>query len=281
MIVFKEVDSIKKYLTAQKESNQTIGFIPTMGALHQGHLSLVKASKQQADKTVISIFVNPTQFNDASDFEKYPSTIDNDLVLLERAGCDVVFLPSVKEMYPAGTAQTEQYDLGNIEEILEGEFRPGHFQGVAQVVHRLLNIIDPDFIFIGQKDYQQCMVIKRLAEIIHSPVKVVTGNTFREDTGVAMSSRNLRLSENEFENAAAIYKMLEYLKENYSPATIPQLETYASNYLLEHGFKKVDYIKLVDGDTLQPVTNNQQSNVVALVAAFIGEVRLIDNMIIR
>jgi pantoate--beta-alanine ligase len=281
MIVFKKIEALKKYLQKQKQIGNSTGFVPTMGALHAGHLSLITQSRQKASITVASIFVNPTQFNDANDFEQYPSTIDKDLILLEKAGCDVVFLPSVKEMYPNGLASTTHYELGELENILEGKYRPGHFQGVAQVVHRLLEIVSPDFILIGQKDYQQCMVIKKLAQLIHSPVQVITSNTHREDSGLAMSSRNLRLSPTLLHHAAAINKMLLYTKENYSKQSTAALQQYATNYLLQNGFDKVDYVAIADANTLQPVTTNQQSNVVALIAAYIGDVRLIDNMIIN
>jgi pantoate--beta-alanine ligase len=280
MIVFKKIEALKKHLQKQKQNGNSTGFVPTMGALHAGHLSLITQSRQKASITVASIFVNPTQFNDANDFEKYPSTIDKDLIQLEKAGCDVVFLPSVKEMYPNGLASSTHYDLGELENILEGKFRPGHFQGVAQVVHRLLEIVEPDFIFIGQKDYQQCMVIKKLAQLIHSPVQVVTSNTYREDSGLAMSSRNLRLSPTLLDQATAINKMLLYTKGNYSKQSTAALQQYATDYLLQNGFDKVDYVAIADANNLQPVTTNQPSNVVVLIAAYIGDVRLIDNMII-
>jgi pantoate--beta-alanine ligase len=280
MIVFKQIDALQNHLNVVKQENQSIGFVPTMGALHQGHLSLIEQCRHHAHVTVASIFVNPTQFNDVKDFEKYPSTISKDLVLLESVGCDIVFLPSVSEIYPNGLQATTHYELGEIENLLEGKYRPGHFQGVAQVVHRLLDIVKPDYVFLGQKDYQQCMVIKKLASLIQSPAKVITSPTYREESGLAMSSRNLRLSKDQLQNATAIFEMLTYLKTNFKNQPIEALQQYATGFLLQHGFKKVDYVALADGNNLQPVTSNQQSNVVALVAAFIGDVRLIDNMVI-
>jgi pantoate--beta-alanine ligase len=280
MIVFKHIEALQNHLNLLKQKNQSIGFVPTMGALHQGHLSLIERCRNHADVTVASIFVNPTQFNDVKDFEKYPSTISQDLVLLEENGCDIVFLPSVAEIYPNGLQSNGHYELGEIENLLEGKYRPGHFQGVAQVVHRLLDIIKPDYVFLGQKDYQQCMVIKKLASLIQSPAEVITSPTYREESGLAMSSRNLRLSNEQLKNATAIFEMLTYLKTNIKNQPIEALQQHATGFLLQHGFEKVDYVALADGNNLQPVTNNQQSNVVALVAAFIGDVRLIDNMVI-
>ncbi|MDB5247609.1 MAG: pantoate--beta-alanine ligase [Segetibacter sp.] len=281
MILFKEAATLKKYIGKNKESGKKIGFVPTMGALHQGHLSLVESSKGKSDITICSIFVNPTQFNDPKDFEKYPVTIGNDILLLESNGCDVLFFPAVHEIYPAGTSSPIHYNLGSIENLLEGKYRPGHFQGVCQVVHKLLDIVTPDFLFMGQKDYQQVIVVKRLVELIQRPVQVITASTFRETTGLAMSSRNLRLSEEQKQLAAGIYKMLDYIKNNYTAFPVPDLEKHAANYLITHGFAKVDYVAIANAETLQPVTDSRNNEAaVALIAAFVGDIRLIDNMII-
>ncbi|WP_207493519.1 pantoate--beta-alanine ligase [Aridibaculum aurantiacum] len=280
MLVFTDINNLSQHIASLRSAGKTIGFVPTMGALHPGHLSLVALSKQQANITVVSIFVNPTQFNDPKDFEKYPVTTDNDIQLLEKSGADIVFLPSVKEIYPGGMQATMHYDLGELENLLEGKFRPGHFQGVAQVVHRLLDIVVPDVLFLGIKDYQQCMVIKRLLQLINHQVTLVTGDTFRETTGLAMSSRNLRLSETEKQQATAIHKALLYIKENYKSRDLQELEKEASDMLLSNGFDKVDYVAIADSDTLQPAMPGQQDKLVALVAAFIGNVRLIDNIMV-
>jgi pantoate--beta-alanine ligase len=279
MIIFKKVGILKDFLAKQKAANKTIGFVPTMGALHAGHLSLLQKSKSKTDVTVCSIFVNPTQFNDAKDFEKYPVTISQDVLALEKNGCDVLFLPSVSEIYPDGTNTTFKYDLGELENVLEGKYRPGHFQGVAQVVHRLLNIVEPDYLFLGQKDYQQVMVIKQLIKQNNLKVEVITANTFRESSGLAMSSRNLRLREDEKQKAGEISTMLNYIKENYKLVEADQLEQYATKYLLANGFTKVDYVAIADAETLKPA-NGTSKGVVALIAAFINDIRLIDNNII-
>src|SRR6476469_4861359 len=170
MTIFKRISDLSEHLNMLRSAQKTIGFVPTMGALHEGHLSLINTSKLKCDVTVCSIFVNPTQFNDPADFEKYPITIEKDIELLIRNGCDVLFLPSIVEMYPEGTSQTERYDLGELEDRLEGFYRPGHFQGVCRIVDKLLSAVQPDQLFMGQKDFQQCMVIKRLIELKHSNV---------------------------------------------------------------------------------------------------------------
>jgi pantoate--beta-alanine ligase len=281
MIIFKKVSLLKDFLAQQKAANKTIGFVPTMGALHAGHISLLTQAKNKTDVTVCSIFVNPTQFNDAKDFEKYPVTISQDVLALEKNGCDVLFLPSVNEVYPNGTHTTFKYNLGDLENLLEGKYRPGHFQGVAQVVHRLLNIVEPDYLFLGQKDYQQVMVIKQLIRQNDLKVEVITANTFRETSGLAMSSRNLRLSEDEKQKARGISAMLNYIKENYEPSQARQLEEHAAKYLLTNGFTKVDYVSIADAETLEPISSTGNHNgAVTLIAAFINDVRLIDNNII-
>ncbi len=282
MILFKEAKMLKKYLIHQSETGSSIGFVPTMGALHQGHISLIKQSKNKCNITVCSIFVNPTQFNDTKDFEKYPVTIENDILLLEQSGCDILFLPSVTEMYPEGTNNQATYDFGEIERLLEGKYRPGHFQGVGLIVHKLLDIVSPDLLLIGQKDYQQCMIIKKLVELIESKTSVIIGETLREDSGLAMSSRNLRLDIDQKEKAAGIYKMLKFLQDNYNLATVIELEEEVKSYLLQHGFDKVDYIFIANAATLEPITEQTKPiKSVALIAAFIGEIRLIDNILLN
>lgn len=281
MIIFKEAAAIKKKLTEVRQSGKTIGFVPTMGALHDGHISLIKESIKKCGTTVCSIFVNPTQFNDPKDFQKYPQTISNDILRLENTGCDILFLPGVAEIYPNGIQPVIHYDLGDMEYILEGKYRPGHFQGVCQVVHKLLDIINPDNIFLGQKDYQQCVIIQRLVDLLQKNIAVNIGSTVREESGLALSSRNLRLSNEQKKYAAGIFKMLTYIKNNYRKVPIAQLEKYATDYLLNNCFDKVDYVTIADANTLQPVSDfSEARRLVALVAAFIGEVRLIDNMVL-
>jgi pantoate--beta-alanine ligase len=285
MIIFKEIGALQTYLDLGRKKGRTIGFVPTMGALHKGHLSLIGRSKEECGLTVCSIFVNPTQFNDPADFEKYPVTTATDIRLLIKEGTGVLFLPSVEEMYPAGLRSVRHYKLGQLEKILEGAHRPGHFQGVCQVVHRLVDIVRPDKMFLGQKDYQQCMVLKKLMEILAAPTRIIIGDTVREESGLALSSRNLRLSEEEKLHAATIYRALNYIKENISTKTFGELQQQATSLLLQDGFNKVDYIAIADANTLKLQNPRSkydgQASLVALAAAFIGEVRLIDNLILR
>ena len=279
MILFKQIPGLQKHLQKIKAANKTIGFVPTMGALHDGHLSLIKRAKETCDAVVCSIFVNPTQFNNSNDFEKYPITIDRDIYLLEKQGCNILFLPSEKEIYPDGKELREQYNLGFIESVLEGEFRPGHFQGVCQVVDRLLDIVQPDYLFLGQKDYQQVMVLRKMIELKGHPVQIITGDTLRESSGLARSSRNLRLNDEEKERATAIYKSLLYIKENIASTRINELKQHAAEMLTNSGFEKIDYIAVCNAATLEPV-EQYDANIpgLVLIAAFIGEVRVIDNM---
>ena len=282
MIIYKAAATLNREIEKIRKSGKTVGFVPTMGALHKGHISLVDISKKQCDITVCSIFVNPTQFNDPKDFEKYPSTIGNDILFLEKAGCDILFLPSVEEIYPTGLASPKYYNLGEIEFILEGKYRPGHFQGVCQVMHRLLNIVNPNSLFLGQKDYQQCLVIMQLVHLTGHHVEVITVSTYREESGLAMSSRNLRLSAEQKKSAACISEMLRYIATYYSDTPVARLEKYATEYLLNNGFRKVDYVSIADAETLRPINGKTQAvKLIALIAAFVGEVRLIDNMVLN
>jgi len=280
MIIFKHASALKQYLLFQKQKNQAIGFVPTMGALHQGHISLVTLARQSTNLVVTSIFVNPTQFNDPKDFEKYPVTIDRDINMLEAAGCDVLFLPSVSEMYPNGLSSKKQYDLGYLETVLEGSSRPGHFQGVCQVVERLLNIVQPDQLFLGQKDYQQCMVVSKLVSLMKIKTQLVIAPTQREKDGLAMSSRNMRLSKAAREKAIAMYQALLWIKQSITPGSLLNLTREASQQLEVAGFKP-DYVAIANADTLELVNEwKGDIKLVVLAAAFIDGVRLIDNMVL-
>jgi pantoate--beta-alanine ligase len=281
MILFKEAADLEKYIGQQKKEGKIVGFVPTMGALHEGHLSLIKNCKDSCDITVCSIFVNPTQFNDAKDFEKYPISTATDILQLENAVCDVLFLPSVTEIYPNGTQNLSFYELGEIENLLEGKFRPGHFQGVCQVVHRLLTIVSPHFLYMGQKDYQQCMVVKKMVETLKLDVVVKTVDTLREQSGLAMSSRNQRLTADQKQHAKAISKTLQQIKNRYRTTPFKELETEATEYLLKNGFTKIDYVSIANAENLQPADETlSKDSLVALVAATIGEIRLIDNTVL-
>ena len=277
MILFKKAIPLSQHLDTAQKSGQQIGFVPTMGALHEGHLALLQACRAQCDIVVCSIFVNPTQFNNPMDYKLYPNTIDKDLELLAAAGCDVLFLPAKEEMYPDGYV-AKHYDLGAIETILEGQYRPGHFQGVCQAVDRLLQIVAPQQVYFGQKDYQQCMVVKRLLTLIHREnIMLNIIPTRREKSGLALSSRNLRLTPEQRQKAVAIYKTLTFLKAHIAQESVANLKTESIAQLLQAGFK-VDYVAIADAETLGPVAEVNGRKIVGLVAATLGDVRLIDNM---
>lgn len=281
MIIFKHIIPLQQYLLKAVSGGKTTGFVPTMGALHHGHLTLVAKAVEQTDLVISSIFVNPAQFNDPGDFEKYPVTIEQDVYLLERAGCNVLFLPSVEEIYPAGYRnQPKHYELGYLETILDGSFRPGHFQGVCRVVERLLEIVHPDTMFLGQKDYQQCMVLSRLVALMQTKTRIEICATQREPDGLAMSSRNVRLTASERISAPAIYQSLQWIKHTIVPGSVENIIAAATQQLTSAGFR-VDYIAIADADTLELLSHwNGQTPLVALAAAFLGDVRLIDNLLL-
>ena len=274
------VNELKKSVAEIRLKKQSIGFVPTMGALHLGHLSLIRKSKCETDVTICSIFVNPTQFNDSKDFEKYPIKTHEDLSLLQTENCDIVFIPSVNEVYPQKDEHI--YDLGGIDKLLEGKFRPGHFNGVASVVKRFFEITTPDKAFFGEKDFQQLLIIKELVHRYKIPVEIIGCPIMRETDGLAMSSRNMRLSKVEREIALQINKILSSIKENYPKKTLSETKLDAIYKISKIPEFKLDYIELVDRGTLEAVTNwSDSSELIVCIAIFIGEVRLIDNMFIN
>lgn len=282
MLIFHQAAALKNYLDLQKNQHRIVGFTPTMGALHEGHISLIRASRSISSITLASIFVNPTQFNDPKDFENYPVTIQSDLKLLEASGCDILYLPSVTNIYNNGMNKLPFYELGFLETVLEGKYRPGHFQGVCQVMDRLLSIVQPDHLFMGQKDYQQCMVVQELIRIKGWKQSIVfhTCPTLREKDGLAMSSRNLRLTESERAKAVAIYQELKQMKEQLKPGSVLPLKVAASGHLKKKGFQ-VEYTEIADAETLESIDYWEgERQLVGLVAAFNGPVRLIDNLLL-
>lgn len=276
MIIFKQTGPLSQYLQRQKNEGKTTGFVPTMGALHDGHLVLIKTSNKENDLTICSIFVNPSQFNNQDDLKKYPVTTEKDIELLITNGCHILFLPSVDEIYPPGHIK-KQYALGDLENILEGKYRPGHFQGVCQVVDRLLQVVKPHILYLGQKDFQQCMVIKRLLQLTgkKKEIELKIEPTVREKDGLAMSSRNMRLTPLQKTNAAVIYQTLLQIKKNISTSSIKDVKNTATKKLTDAGFV-VDYVEIVNADTLEPM--EVENNSLAVIAASIGGIRLIDNM---
>lgn len=278
MVIFRKSTDLSDFLNVKQSEGNRTGFVPTMGALHKGHISLVEASKQRGLTTVCSIFINPTQFNDKTDLAKYPVTTDADIELLIGAGCDVLFLPDEQEVYPGGTDRARVYDFGALETVLEGAMRPGHFKGVGQVVARLLDVVKPDVLFLGNKDYQQCLVLGMLVNLMGLKTEVVRCPTRREEDGLAMSSRNRRLTEPQRAVAGLIYQCLVsiQLKKDATPFAIVQRE--CDDLLRKKGFSP-EYIELADAVTLQPLEDYSQTRqMVALIAARIGDTRLIDNI---
>lgn len=279
MIIFKHAADLTSFIKQKRNSGKTIGFVPTMGALHSGHITLVNKSISENNLTVCSIFVNPTQFNSATDFEKYPITREQDIVMLEETGCDILFMPDVKDIYPDGISKLKRIPIGTLENILEGAFRPGHFAGVYTVVKRLLEIVMPDNLYLGQKDYQQYLVIKSLADKIFPKMHVIAHPIIRAISGLALSSRNSRLSKKEIIIAAALYKSLEYIKENISDSNWKSLQGDQIDKLSQQGFK-VEYLELANQLTLNVSSKyDPKKKWVLLIAAWLGGVRLIDNII--
>lgn len=283
MIICKRQKDLVKYLDEYRKAGKKIGFAPTMGALHEGHMSLIRKARQDSDLVVSSIFVNPTQFNDPSDFEKYPVTLGPDIQMLEKEGCDLLYLPGVMDIYPHGTSGLPKYELGFIETVWEGLFRPGHFQGVCQVVDILLNAVSPDLLFMGQKDYQQCMVIKMLLELLKldSKIQLITAPTIREDDGLAMSSRNRRLTPSQRTIASTIYQCLVSIQAKLQTEKFEVVQKECIDLLNDKGFAP-EYVSLANATTLSLMDDyNIDVPMVALIAAEIGGVRLIDNMVLN
>ncbi len=280
MVIFKHVVDLRKYMSALRTKSAKVGFVPTMGALHEGHVSLIRKAKTDDTFVICSIFINPTQFNDKSDFEKYPVTTEDDIEMLINAGCDVLFLPSVDEMYPGGATTVRGYDFGFLEQTLEGVQRPGHFHGVGQVVGRLLEIVEPHYLYLGQKDYQQCMVITMLVDLMGlKGLNVVICPTVREQDGLAMSSRNRRLTETQRSRAGVIYQCLVSIESKRESSHFSIVQKECMDLLSTKGFE-VEYVALAEADTLQPADDYLKDKaMVALIAAKIGGIRLIDNLV--
>lgn len=279
MYIFQRVADLQSFL---EEQGKSIGFVPTMGALHQGHISLIERSKQQNELTVCSIFVNPLQFNDPKDLEKYPRPVAADIEKLAAAACDVLFLPDVEEMYPQGTQHREHYDFGFTGITLEAEFRPGHFDGVAQVVKRLLDIVRPHRLYMGLKDFQQVLIVEQMMEQHRIQVELVKCDTLREADGLAMSSRNMRLSPEARALAPRIYNVLQQAAAALNgEESIENICAAAKKTLEQDGAFRVDYFEGVSPKTLQPLHGvvPAGTQVLWIVAAFLDGVRLIDNLL--
>ncbi len=263
---------------AQRGKDGGVGFVPTMGALHEGHLSLVRRAAEENGTVVVSIFVNPTQFNDPKDLERYPRTLEADLDKLSSTGCDLVFAPSVGEVYPEEDSRI--FNFGELENVMEGKFRPGHFNGVAQVVSRLFQMVEPDKAYFGLKDFQQLAIVKNMVKQLQLPVEIVPCAIVREESGLAMSSRNELLSDEERENAALISKTLFAARELQSQKNVQELTKWVVDEINKNPFLDVEYFEIVDDIKLQTVKNwDEESTKVGCVAVFCGKIRLIDNIV--
>jgi len=294
MLILNTVQELENHLKSIRQEQKIIGFVPTMGALHQGHLHLVKEAKKSSDFVVCSIFVNPTQFNDLSDLAKYPRTLAADIELLKTVSCDAVFAPEVSEMYSKEELELKQkgiedkswtggksVDFGSLDKVMEGAHRPGHFNGVAQVVSKLFRVVQPHKAFFGQKDFQQLAIIKSMVNQLKLPVAIISCPTVREKDGLAMSSRNVRLTAQERQVAPLIYKVLSEVKNLAQSQTPSQLITYAQTAIAKEPKMTLEYFEIADTETLLPLKSfSETKKAVACIALKLGTVRLIDNIVI-
>ncbi len=281
MQVFDKIVSLKDTIEKIKDSGKSIGFVPTMGALHSGHIELVKRAVSENDITVVSIFVNPIQFNNKEDLEKYPRTLVSDLDKLSNTGCNIVFAPEVTEMYPDNKIE-ESFDFGHLESVMEGKFRPGHFNGVAVVVKKLFEIVMPTNAYFGEKDYQQLLIIKELVKKLSIIVNIIPHPIVREDDGLAMSSRNLRLTSDERKIAPLIYRTLKKAKENSHKMSLIDTKMWVTNEINSINGFKLEYFEVLDADNLNVISDwNEAEKIIGCIAVFLGDVRLIDNIFLR
>lgn len=280
MVVVKSVNELKKQVGRLRDEHKSIGFVPTMGALHQGHLQLVSRCVAENDACVVSLFINPTQFNDKNDFNRYPRTLENDTALLASVGCAIVFAPSAEEMYTSSEMETVfEFDFGGLDEVMEGIFRPGHFNGVVQVVSKLLSLVTPDKAYFGEKDFQQLAIIRRMVQVMNFPIEIVGCPIVREKSGLALSSRNALLSEQERTTAAVIYRTLSESKQLMHEKTVAETKAWVINRLNVVDGLKVEYYEIVNGNSLQSITDWSDADyVVGCVTVYCGKVRLIDNI---
>lgn len=279
MEILESISRIKERVAELRSRGKSIGFVPTMGALHQGHVSLVKNARSENDVVVASIFVNPVQFNDPADFERYPRDLRTDSALLEGAGCDILFHPAVDDMYPE--PDTTEYDFGQLDKVMEGAYRPGHFRGVAVVVRKLFEIIQPHRVYFGMKDFQQMLIVNKLVKDYHIPVEIVPCSTVREPDGLAMSSRNALLPKNERRAAATIYKVLRMVKMQAGFIAIEELKALVAEEIGREKLLKLEYFEIADLKSLVPLKGwTASKEVIACIAVYAGNVRLIDNVIL-
>lgn len=280
METFTNIAPMKAFLAREKARGKSIGFVPTMGALHAGHISLIERARSENDMVVCSIFVNPTQFNNKADLEKYPRTPEADIAMLEKTGCDVLFMPSEKEMYPE--PDTRKFDFGQLERVMEGAHRPGHFNGVVMIVSKLFGAVEPDRAYFGQKDYQQLAIVRMMTRQLGFNIEIIGCPTVREADGLAMSSRNVRLSPQQRKDAAIISKTLFKVKEMAASRNIRELRAFGEAQIASQPGMELDYFEIADPETLQPIDFiDPVKGAVACIAVKVGPVRLIDNIILN
>ena len=278
MQLFDTISTLQEEISLFKKKH-TIGFVPTMGALHQGHLSLIQQAKKNTDIIVVSIFVNPTQFDNKEDLDNYPITLENDLKLLKSVGCDIVFTPSIKEIY-ADTIRSKHFDFGSIAQEMEGKFRNGHFDGVGTIVNRLFDIIQPDKAFFGEKDFQQLQIIKKLVEIENKNIEIIGCPIFRELDGLAMSSRNERLTPAYRKAAPFIFETLQKVQQKFDIKNAVEITNWVKEMFDKHPILELEYFTIANESDLKTLTNEIQKNQTyrAFIAVFAGDIRLIDNI---
>ncbi|MCX6245186.1 MAG: pantoate--beta-alanine ligase [Bacteroidetes bacterium] len=278
MKTFSITKELVRVLKKERDTGRSVGFVPTMGALHEGHLSLLEESKKHNDITVCSIFVNPIQFNQKQDLEKYPRNLNEDLRLLLSVDCNYVFVPTEEEVYPGGIPELN-LNLGRLDRVLEGKFRPGHFKGVAIVVKQLFDIVNPDKAYFGKKDYQQLLIIQHMVSELNLRIQIIPGPTLREHDGLAMSSRNLRLTIGEREVAPMIYETLCKVRDKAGEMPVKELKQWAIRKINSNSLFQVEYLEIVDKDDLHPIGSwKEKNNAITCTAVFLGDVRLIDNI---
>lgn len=277
MRVVKTISELKSLISGYKQENKTVGLVPTMGALHAGHKSLVDRARKENDIVVVSVFVNPTQFNNKQDLATYPRTEERDCALLDAAGCDVVFMPAVEEVYPE--PDNRQFDLGAVAEVMEGAHRPGHFNGVAQIVSKLFGFVEPDRAYFGEKDFQQIAVIRKMVQLEGFKLQIVACPIKREDDGLALSSRNVRLTAEQRQLAPNIYRVLKESCNFAKSHTVAETEKFVVDSLNALPQMEVEYYSIVDALTMQPVSDwTDADSITGCITVYCGEVRLIDNI---
>ncbi|MGB1169506.1 MAG: pantoate--beta-alanine ligase [Flavobacteriaceae bacterium] len=278
MKVFKTKKELKMYLSEFRSENATIGFVPTMGALHKGHLSLLHASSKNNDLSIVSIFVNPTQFNKREDLDNYPRTLEHDLMLLEKNFCDVVFIPSIDEIYTNGVS-SQHFDFDGLENEMEGKYREGHFNGVGTIVKKLFEIVLPTNAYFGEKDFQQLQIVRKLVKKSTLKVNVISCATHRETNGLAMSSRNSRLTSQERDAASIIFQILCAVKNKIGKIPLKAIDQWVSEQFEKHPLFKLEYFTIANEETLKKISEiSPQKNYRAFIAVYAREVRLIDTI---